>query len=137
MPAKDRYHDAVVRALIKDGWTIVAEQMFVKFAGRRLYIDIQAAKASERLAILVEVKGFESMPSPVDYLADAVGKYVLYLSVLESVAIDAPLYMAVPLAAYEGFLSERLAQRTMRRADIKVIVFDPVTEEVTQWIPRV
>lgn len=27
MPAKDRYHDVVKRALIKDGWTIDNEQV--------------------------------------------------------------------------------------------------------------
>jgi hypothetical protein len=27
MPAKDRYHDTVVRALRKDGWTILGEQV--------------------------------------------------------------------------------------------------------------
>ncbi|NWF68880.1 MAG: hypothetical protein HXY40_07330 [Chloroflexi bacterium] len=26
MPAKDRYHDTVKRALIKDGWQIAGEQ---------------------------------------------------------------------------------------------------------------
>jgi hypothetical protein len=29
MPAKDRYHAVVVRALIKDGWTITDEQVAV------------------------------------------------------------------------------------------------------------
>jgi hypothetical protein len=137
MPAKDRYHDAVVRALVKDGWTIAAERMYIRLAGRRLWIDIRAVKASAQLAIVVEVKGFENMPSPVDYLADVVGKYVLYLSALDAVDISAPLYLAVPSAAYQGFLSEGIAQRTMRRVDVKLIVFDPTEEEITQWIPQV
>ena len=135
MPAKDRYHDAVVHALIKDGWTIAAEQLFIRLAGRRLWIDIRAVKASEQLAIVVEVKGFENMPSPVDYLADAVGKYVLYLGALDSVSIDAPLYMAIPVVAHQGILSEEIAQRAMQRVGIKLIVFDPVGEEITQWMP--
>jgi len=116
MPAKDRYHDAVVHALVKDGWTITSEQMYIRLAGRRLWIDIQAVKASEQLVIVVEVKGFENMSSPVDYLADVVGKYVLYLSAMDAVGIGAPLYLAVPVAAYQGFLSEGIAQRTMRNS---------------------
>lgn len=106
MPAKDRYHDAVVRALVKNGWTITTEQMLVRFVERRLWIDIQAAKASEQLVIVVEVKGFESMPSLVDYLADAVGKYVIYLCALDYARLDARLYMVVPIVAYEGILNE-------------------------------
>jgi hypothetical protein len=76
LPAKDRYHDVVVRALIKAGWTITAEQIVIILAERRLWIDIQAVKASESRAILVEVKGFENRPSPVESLVEAVGKYV-------------------------------------------------------------
>ena len=135
MPAKDRYHDAVVRALIKDGWTIISEQLYIDFAGRHLWIDIQAVKAFEQLTILVEVKGFENMPSPVDYLASAVGKYVIYLSALDYAGLDTPLYMAVPTVAYESILSEEIGRRTVRKASIRLMVFDPIEEEIVRWIP--
>jgi ribulose bisphosphate carboxylase small subunit len=74
MPAKDRYHDTVVRALIKDGWTIASEQVRLRVPGRRLWVDIRAVKADASVSILVEVKGFENAPSQVEYLAGAVGK---------------------------------------------------------------
>jgi hypothetical protein len=45
MPNKDHYHDTVIRALGKDGWTITAEQYFVAVGKRRIWIDIEAAKA--------------------------------------------------------------------------------------------
>ena len=64
MPAKDRYHDVVIRALAKVGWHVTAEQVAIVTAERRLWIDLQVAKASERLVILIEVKGFENMSSP-------------------------------------------------------------------------
>jgi len=135
MPAKDRYHDAVVRALVKNGWTITTEPMLVRFVERRLWIDIQAAKASEQLVIVVEVKGFESMPSPVDYLADAVGKYVIYLCALDYARLDARLYMVVPIVAYEGILNEEIGRRAIRKANIDIMVFDPEREEVIRWSP--
>jgi len=135
MPAKDRYHDAVVHALVKDGWTITSEQVFIDFAERHLWVDIQAAKALEKLTILVGVKGFENMPSPVDYLTSAVGKYVIYLSALDYAGLDTPLYMTVPIAAYEGILSEEIGRRTVRKANIRLMVFDPREEEVVRWIP--
>lgn len=135
MPAKDRYHDAVVRALIKSGWTITAEQIAVIIAERRLWIDIQAVKSSESLAIVVEVKGFENRPSPVQYLAEAVGKYVLYRAALDFIEITTPLYLAVPGVAYDGILSEEIGQQAIAKAGISLIVFDPIKEEITQWIP--
>jgi hypothetical protein len=85
--------------------------------------------------ILVEVKGFEHMPSPVDYLAEAVGKYVLYRTALEYGEVAAPLFMAVPRTAYEGILSEDLGQQVVVRNGINLIVFDPTIEEIILWIP--
>ena len=75
---------------------------------RRLWIDIRASKEAENLAILIEVKGFEGMPSPVEYLASATGKYAMYRVALDYLKIDLPLYMAVPDAAYRGILSEAI-----------------------------
>jgi hypothetical protein len=135
LPAKDRYHDAVVRALIKAGWTITAEQVAVILTERHLWIDIQAVKASESLAILVEVKGFENQPSPVQYLAEVVGKYVLYRAALDYVGITTPLYLAVPAVAYDGILSEEIGQEAIMKAGIGLIIFDPVKEEITEWLP--
>ncbi len=135
MPAKDHYHDLVVRALLKAGWTIAKEQVAIVLSKRRLWIDIRATKEAENLAILVEVKGFEQMLSPVDYLADAVGKYVLYRATLDYLEMDLPLYMAVPTAAFEGILSEKIGQQTMQKAAVGLIVFDPQTEEIVRWIP--
>jgi hypothetical protein len=134
MPAKDRYHADVVRALIKDGWTITDEQVAVILGERRLWIDIEAVKASQRLAILVEVKGFEHMPSPVDVSADAVGRYVLYRAALDYGEVDTPLFLAVPTAAYEGILNEDIGRQAIAKAGMNLIIFDPLKEEISLWI---
>jgi hypothetical protein len=81
VPAKDRHHDVVVRALQKDGWTILAEQIALSMPARRLWIDIRAQKEAQNALILVEVKGFHTMASPVAYLADAIGQCMLYQAI--------------------------------------------------------
>lgn len=134
MPAKDRYHNTVVRALIKAGWDITDEQVAVILGDRRLWIDIEAVNVTDHLTILVEVKGFEHMPSPVDYLAEAVGKYVIYRAALEYGEVAAPLFMAVPRAAYDGILSEDIGQQIIARTGINLLVFDPNREEIVAWI---
>ena len=63
MPAKDKYHDTVVIALEKAGWTIADEQILLAIDNRHLWVDIQASKEDEARVILVEVKGFEAIPS--------------------------------------------------------------------------
>jgi hypothetical protein len=134
VPAKDYYHDAVIRSLEKDGWTIEAEQVRLELENRWLWIDMQAVKSVDDRAILIEVKGFQNMASPVDYLAAAVGKYVLYRAVLEYLQIEMQLYMAVPIDAYHGILSEEIGLQVIQRTKIHLMTFDPVEEVVVQWI---
>jgi hypothetical protein len=133
MAAKDKYHDAVVRALKKAGWSVTSQHELI-VDGRTLYIDIQATKDNRQIIILIEVKGFENMSSPVTYLSNSVGQYVLYRVILEDGGLDIPLYMAVPDAAYHGILSERLGRIAIERLKIKLLVFDPVMEEILQWM---
>jgi hypothetical protein len=33
MPARDKFHEAVKNALIKDGWQITADPLTIKFGG--------------------------------------------------------------------------------------------------------
>lgn len=134
MPAKDYYHDTVVIALQKAGWSPITEQVAIIIEDRRLWIDLRAVHAEEQRAILVEVKGFENMASPVDYLAQATGKYVLYRTALAYLKLDLPLYMAVPEAAYHGILSEEIGQQTRQQNGIRLLVFNPEREEITAWI---
>jgi hypothetical protein len=134
LPAKDRYHDTVIRSLHKAGWILITEQVAIIVEDRRLWIDIRASKQTEDLAILIEVKGFEGMPSPIEYLANATGKYAMYRAALDYLQIDLPLYMAVPDAAYRGILSEEIGQQTLRHNRVRLLVFDPEREEIVRWI---
>lgn len=44
MPAKDRYHETVVQALIKDGWEITNDPLFLAYGSRELYVNLGAEK---------------------------------------------------------------------------------------------
>lgn len=133
MPAKDHYHDVVVRALIKDGWTITREQVELYVEPRTLRVDIEATKEATGLIVLVEVKGFEH-PSPMTYIANAVGQYLLYETALETLHMNIPLYLAVPVEAYEGLLAEELAGKYLLRQNVRLLIYDPEKEEIIQWI---
>jgi hypothetical protein len=134
MPAKDRYHDTVKRALIKDGWVITDDPFTVLLPQRFVFIDLRAAKKDTRLAILVEIKGFE-IASQIEALAAAIGKYNLYQSALKITRVSDPLYLAVPLAAFRGIISEALGQQLVRVHNVHILVFDPNEEKIIQWIP--
>ena len=84
---------------------------------------------------MIEIEGFEKMPPLVDYLASAVGQYVLYRAVPDFAGLATPLYLAVPIAAYEGILGETLGKQVMEAAGIRLVLFNPVTEEISRWKP--
>lgn len=134
MPAKDRYHDAVTRALVKAGWEITGEQVKVIIEDRYLFIDVEATKQSEDRVVLIEVKELETAASPVAALASALGQYFLYRVALADADIHTPLYLAVSTNTYEGILSEKLGQLSISQGNVSLLIFDPEREEIVRWV---
>ena len=60
--ARDKYHDHVKEALIKEGWKITHDPYKIKVGGRKAQIDLGAEKLiaaeKENELIAVEVKSF-------------------------------------------------------------------------------
>ncbi|MBL8156208.1 MAG: hypothetical protein JNM70_18660 [Anaerolineae bacterium] len=135
MPAKDRYHDTVKRALRKNGWQITREQVRVTFEDKNLWIDIQAEHPDQERIVLIEVKELEKVSSPVEALACAIGKYLVYRMGLRNTNSDSPLYLAITSAAYDGVINTSLGQQAVAEFGILLLVFDPVQEVVQRWIP--
>ena len=133
MPAKDKHHDAVVNALKKDNWTINREQILLAVDNRHMWVDIQASKADTTQVILVEVKGFEYIPSPIAYLQSVVGQYMVYKTVLDYLGIAYPLYLAIPEAAYKGILDEEIGKLVIQAIPLKLLVVDTTREEIILW----
>jgi hypothetical protein len=138
MPAKNLYHDAVVRALIADGWTITDDPLRISFGGRDLYVDlgaermtIGAEKGEQRIA--VEIQSFLNR-SAVRDLEEAVGQYEIYRTVLAQSEPDRLLYLAVPRHTFETVLSERFGQLIISQLRLHLLVFDDQQERVFQWI---
>ncbi|MCI0711416.1 MAG: XisH family protein [Chloroflexi bacterium] len=137
MPAKDDHHDIVVRCLTNAGWTILSEQEYLSIGTspethRRLYIDIKAG-LSDGLVILIEVKSLAR--SPVHQLMELLGQYLVYRAALEYLDIDIPLYIAVTQQGFENAFHHVLGQQIMRQYEVQLVVYDPLLEEIREWIP--
>jgi hypothetical protein len=85
MPARDRYHDNVENALIKDGWTIIDDPLHVRWGKKDMYVDLGAerllAAEKDQRKIAVEVKSFLGHSEMAD-LEQAIGQYTVYHEVL-------------------------------------------------------
>ncbi len=99
-----------------------------------MWIDIQAEKPDSQLSILIEVKGFENMRSPIAYLQSVVGQYVLYQTVLQYLEWEHPLYLALPDDIENDILSEAIGQEVIRATNMKLMRFSVELEEIIQWI---
>jgi hypothetical protein len=137
MPAKDIYHNAVKNALIKDGWAITKENFHVVWGRKDLYVDIGAEKlfTAEKKGrkIAVEVKSFVGR-SEIKDLRDALGQFFLYRFVLSEDEPDRVLYLAMKEDAFGEILEDVHGQKLIRAVQLKLIVFNEVTEEIVQWI---
>ena len=135
--AKDIYHETVKIALIKDGWTITDDPLRLKFGGRMTYVDLGAEKLlaaqKEGQQIAIEVKSFLN-PSPVKDLEQALGQYIMYSQVLSKLQQNRLLYLAIPQAVFLDFFSEELPKLIVEINQIKLLIFNPESQEVCQWI---
>jgi hypothetical protein len=137
VPAKNVYHQAVVKALVADGWTITHDPLTLSYGGKDLFVDLGAeetAVAAEKggRRIAVEIQSFLS-PSPIHDLQEAVGQYEIYRAILAETEPDRRLYLAVPRRVYEGLLSERFGQLIVERLQLRMMVFDDQQQKVLQW----
>ncbi|MBD2328809.1 XisH family protein [Alkalinema sp. FACHB-956] len=137
MSAKDRYHDAVKTALLKEAWNITADPLRLKFEDEdEVRIDLGAERllAAERdnEKIAVEIKSFLSESALFDYHA-ALGQFLNYRLVLQSVEPDRKLYLAVPLIAYEMFFQRPLAKASVQTYGVKLLIYNPIEEEIVLW----
>jgi len=134
MPAKDHYHETVKRALVKNGWIIIQEQVYFSDNQRHIWVDLSARRNDNEALILIEIKGFEHIASPIEALMSALGQYAVYKALLDYLELSDPLYLAVPMVAYEGLFQTPVAKRSLRNLGVLLIVFNPETEEIVSWL---
>lgn len=139
MPARNIYHDVVVKALIADGWTITHDPLPLPFEGRKLEVDlgaersvIGAKKAEEKIA--VEVQSFLS-DSPVRDLEEALGQIEIYRVVLGKTEPERKLFMAVPGRVQRDLLSDKFGKFVVKEFALSVIVFDEDKSRIIKWQP--
>ncbi len=136
MSAKDKFHDVVKSALIKDGWTITHAPFPIDYGDVQMQIDLGAERlvAAERGGekIAVEVKSFIA-PSAISEFHTALGQFLNYRSALRRNEPKRIPYLAVPLETYEEFFRLRFIQEvTQHRLDI--MIYNVGQEAIVQWI---
>lgn len=137
MSRKDLYHYSIRTALEKDGWLITDDPLDLTIGEVELLADIGAERviAAERgnQKIAVEIKSFVGQ-SPVSEFHKALGQYENYRLSLEELEPDRILWLAIPSLAWNDFFQRPFIQKAIQRHHIELIIFDPETETILQWI---
>ncbi|AFZ48740.1 XisH protein [Cyanobacterium stanieri PCC 7202] len=138
MAAKDKFHDIVKIALIKDNWKITHDPLLLKFGQYdQVQVDLGAEKMlgaeKEDKKIAVEIKSFLN-DSAISDFHGALGQFLNYHFVLEHIEPERILFLAVPVYAYDSFFKRDLPQAIVNRYNLKLIVYDPIEGFIRQWI---
>ncbi|MEH2178207.1 element excision factor XisH family protein [Nostoc sp.] len=138
MPVRDRYHENVKNALIKDGWTITDDPFHLKWGKRDMYVDLGAEKLiaaqKEGQYIAVEIKTFRSVSDMTD-LEHALGQYLAYRSVMTRTNPERVLYLAVRDEVYADIFDEPIAKLLIEDYKVHIVVFQLEQEVIFRWIP--
>jgi hypothetical protein len=135
--AKDLFHNVVKTALIKDGWNITNDPLFLKVGDVDFFIDLGAEKllAAERNGsrIAVEIKSFINTSSVSDFHL-AIGQFINYRTALKLKDRDRKLFLAIPENAYDTFFQKEFPQIIIQEYQIDLLVYDIENEVIRQWI---
>ena len=138
MSRKDQFHDAVKHGLEKDGWLITHDPFTIQISESvKLKIDLGAensiAAQRDQEKIAIEIKSFIT-DSDISEFHAALGQYLNYVQALEDKEPDRILYLAVPLETHRDFFQIPFIQKSLKRHAVNLIIYDPIKEEIKQWI---
>jgi hypothetical protein len=137
MPGRDLYHTIVRRALIKEGWTITHDPLYLPFGRRKVFIDlaadapIGAEKDGQKIA--VEIKSFIGESEMAD-LEQALGQLVIYQYVLQQEEPERMLYLALSQQSYSEIFDDRASLNLMVKMHFQMLIFDVAEEKILEWI---
>jgi hypothetical protein len=135
--AKDIFHNAVKKALQKDGWNVNKDPLTLKLSDKYYFVDLGAerliaATRGENL-IAVEVKSFLGDSDTYEFHT-ALGQFLTYKTLLSHLEPERVLYLAVPLDTYSTFFQEPLTQQIVAQYQVALLVYNPAQEVITKWL---
>lgn len=136
MAARDIFHEAVRRALEKEGWHITHDPLFLQTGGVEMYIDLGAENllAAEREGekIAVEIKSFVQASALYEFHL-ALGQYRNYELALGKEEPDRRLYLAAPADIYDRFFTLQFIQEALAYNQVSYFIYEPNNEVIVKW----
>lgn len=136
MPAKDKFHQIVVIAMQKEGWTITHDPYPLQAGSFDLAIDLGAEKivaaTKEGKKIAVEIKSFLGA-SKISEFYGALGQFITYRAALKIQEPERTLHLAIPKDTYEKFFRTIFIQDLIVQNQLNLMIYNIKTETIEQW----
>jgi XisH protein len=120
----------------KEGWQITADPYKIRYGRVNYEVDLAAENvfAAERglERIDIEIKSFIKESIANEFHA-ALGQFLNYKLILESIDPERHLYLAVRQEVFEDFFQYPFTQEAVKRYGVDILVFQPATQEVVLW----
>jgi len=135
--SRDLYGEVVKKALVKDGWLITDDPLTLSYGGKDVFVDlgaertIAAEKNGEKIA--VEIKSFLGK-SDVRDLRDAIGQYMMYRKLLQVLAYERELFLAISTDTFESIFEPPFGRLFVEHEKVNLIIFDTNKEMIEKWI---
>ncbi|MBS1795726.1 MAG: XisH family protein [Acidobacteria bacterium] len=138
MAARDKFHEAVKNGLVRDGWTITDDPLYLKISDKLdFYIDLGAEKliSAEKggMKIAVEIKSFIGKSTLFEFHA-ALGQFLNYKLALQKSESERVLFLAVPQKVYNEFFTIEFIAESISLHQVKILVYDIEKEVIAEWI---
>jgi hypothetical protein len=136
MAALDSCEPQIIRALQKAGWAILNKPFMLRTDERTVFADFTAQRAvngSTKQVIVLEVKCFANPQNDLPDLYTAIGQYLFYQAALVTRRLMLPVYLALPVQAYERLIRDSTVLAALQQAAIKLLIVDIDGEEIVQW----
>lgn len=136
MPALDRCHYQIVRALDQDGWHVEHAPYRVVVAARTAYIDLEVAKTSRSVdpaRLLLELKCFAEPDAMTREIYEAIGQYLIYRAMLDVTRDPRPLFLTLPDEVFNKRF-DPVVIKVLEEQDIRLLLVDLNEERIIRWI---
>lgn len=136
MAAKDKYHEHIKEALIKDGWEITDDPYIIETEGLNFIVDLAAEKMiaaqKDNKKIAVEVKSFLK-ESTVSEFHTALGQFLNYQISLVEYEKDRILYLALPSLAFNRLKKLPALMKSIEIYQVRLIIYEISSKTIIEW----
>ena len=135
MPARDRYHNNVKNALVKDGWPITHDPYRLVVQSWTLGDDNMLAAEKDGTNIAVQRRWIDPN-SEFEDMSQTVGQYLLFQSALQRLDPGRTLFLAISPKTHPMLFDDSLLMPLLGDCGLHMLHFSEDVHQANVWIQR-